>query len=173
MGKRVLSFLQNDQGVMIRLQDGTSVHGDVLVGADGASSAVRQHLYRELKKYDKLPQHDTRIPQKGSLCLVGTTDPLDPAEYPGVDIADSSSSIIVGDKSCPYSWILYNVPGNKICWSVITHQHVDNSSADQFLNSEWSSILNESVTKHVQEFKTPFGRLGNLIEKTPQSKISR
>ncbi|KAF9271217.1 hypothetical protein BGZ74_006335, partial [Mortierella antarctica] len=41
LGKKVLSFLQNENGVMIRCADDSSVHihGDILVGCDGAYSA--------------------------------------------------------------------------------------------------------------------------------------
>lgn len=43
MGKRVLSTLQNENGVVIRCSDDSSYDGDILVSADGAYSAVRQH----------------------------------------------------------------------------------------------------------------------------------
>ncbi|KAF9299840.1 hypothetical protein BGZ91_009952, partial [Linnemannia elongata] len=60
MSKKVLSFQQNHEGVMIRFSDNTSIHGDILVGADGAHSAVRQHLYKTLKKEGLLPKSDTK-----------------------------------------------------------------------------------------------------------------
>ncbi|KAG0015999.1 hypothetical protein BGZ82_001224 [Podila clonocystis] len=58
MGKKVLSFLQNENGVLIRCSDNSSYEGDILVGADGAYSAVRQHMYSELKKDGRLPKSD-------------------------------------------------------------------------------------------------------------------
>ncbi|KAG0097695.1 hypothetical protein BGZ93_002176 [Podila epicladia] len=39
LGKRVLSFTQNDEGVTLKCADNWSHHGDILVGADGAYSA--------------------------------------------------------------------------------------------------------------------------------------
>ncbi|KAI1319716.1 hypothetical protein EDD11_003410 [Mortierella claussenii] len=58
MGKRVLSIQQNEFGVRIQFSDNTAADGDILVGADGAYSAVRQSLYKSLKKKNKLPSSD-------------------------------------------------------------------------------------------------------------------
>ncbi len=43
-GVAVTSFEQSAESVSVRLSDGTSAQGDVLVGADGIRSAVRQQL---------------------------------------------------------------------------------------------------------------------------------
>ncbi|KAF9372250.1 hypothetical protein CPC16_002531 [Podila verticillata] len=59
MGKKILSLLQNREGVMIRCSDNTSYHADILVGADGANSGVRQSLYKSLLDKNELPKHNT------------------------------------------------------------------------------------------------------------------
>ncbi|KAF9425159.1 hypothetical protein BGZ76_003394, partial [Entomortierella beljakovae] len=82
MGKKVLTFVQNEEGVTIRCSDNTSYHGDILVGADGAYSAVRQTLYKELLKKDELPKSDNLPLPFNSTCLVGQTNILDPEEFP-------------------------------------------------------------------------------------------
>ncbi|PLN77494.1 FAD/NAD(P)-binding domain-containing protein [Aspergillus taichungensis] len=43
-GKRVAKIEHNDDGVCVFFEDGTSAKGDVLVGADGIKSVVREHL---------------------------------------------------------------------------------------------------------------------------------
>jgi flavin-dependent dehydrogenase len=103
MSKKVLSFQQNHEGVMLRFSDNTTIHGDILVGADGAHSAVRQHLYKTLGKQGLLPDSDTKEMCKGYISLVGTTDALDPVKYPGVLEEDSESYYVVGDKNTPYT----------------------------------------------------------------------
>lgn len=50
--------MQNADGVLIRCSDNSSYQGDILVGADGAYSAVRQTLYKQLSRQNKLPQCD-------------------------------------------------------------------------------------------------------------------
>ncbi|KAF9118197.1 hypothetical protein BGW39_001389, partial [Mortierella sp. 14UC] len=61
LSKKVLSIDDqgnNNEGVTIIFSDGTSVSGDILVGADGAYSAVRQGLFKRLKAQNKLPAAD-------------------------------------------------------------------------------------------------------------------
>lgn len=82
MGKKVLSFEQNDLGVMIRCNDNTSYHGDILVGADGAYSAVRQHLFKVLKTEKLLPAADEGALPFDWICLVGQTEVLDQEDFP-------------------------------------------------------------------------------------------
>jgi 2-polyprenyl-6-methoxyphenol hydroxylase-like FAD-dependent oxidoreductase len=47
-GKGLVHFEQNDAGVVAHLSDGSTVHGDVLVGADGLRSTVRQQCLPDL-----------------------------------------------------------------------------------------------------------------------------
>jgi flavin-dependent dehydrogenase len=103
MSKRVLSFQQNHEGVKVNFSDNSSIQGDILVGADGAHSAVRQHLYKTLEKDRLLPKSDTLEMTRGYISLLGTTDALDPVKYPGVLKEDSEGYYVVGDKYTPYT----------------------------------------------------------------------
>lgn len=94
--KKVMSLEQNKEGVMIRCADGTTYHGDILVGADGAHSGVRQALYKRLEQAGTLVPSDTNELNKGFICMVGTTEPLDPATYPGIDDEVSHCNQIIG-----------------------------------------------------------------------------
>ncbi|KAF9142595.1 hypothetical protein BG015_000745 [Linnemannia schmuckeri] len=101
--KKVMSLEQNKAGVMIRCADGTTYHGDILVGADGAHSGVRQALYKRLQKDGTLAPSDANELNKVFICMVGTTKPLDPAKYPGVDDKISQYNQIIG-KNNSYCW---------------------------------------------------------------------
>ncbi|KAF8936993.1 hypothetical protein EDD21DRAFT_368492 [Dissophora ornata] len=56
--KRIISFLANKDEVVIRCGDDTSYRGEILVGADGAFSKVRELLYRQVAKKGILPRND-------------------------------------------------------------------------------------------------------------------
>lgn len=52
-GSKILSISQMDEGVVVSLADGTKVHGDLLIGADGIHSAVRHSLFPGLELNEK------------------------------------------------------------------------------------------------------------------------
>lgn len=45
LGKTVSGFEQDDKGVTLKLSDGTTATGDVLIGADGVKTAIRRQLW--------------------------------------------------------------------------------------------------------------------------------
>jgi salicylate hydroxylase len=44
LNRRVTGFVESDDGVELRFDDGTAAHGDLLIGADGLKSAVRRQI---------------------------------------------------------------------------------------------------------------------------------
>ncbi|OAQ29395.1 FAD/NAD(P)-binding domain-containing protein [Linnemannia elongata AG-77] len=173
MSKKVLSFQQNHEGVMIRFSDNTSIHGDILVGADGAHSAVRQHLYRTLEKEGLLPKSDTKPMSKGYISLVGTTNELDPVKYPSLLDKDSEALYMIGDKNTPYTWVTFTIPGNRICWNVIIQLGITEIADDQFKSSDWVPQQNQKMMNGIRHFKTPYGNLGDLFDATDIERVSK
>jgi len=98
-GKEVVSTEQNNEGVTIACEDGTKDHGSILVGADGINSGIRQQMYSCLKKENKLPLSDSEEQNKGYVCLMGTTSPLDAEDYPFVKSKEAIYNHVVGDGS--------------------------------------------------------------------------
>lgn len=175
MSKKVLSFQQNHEGVMLRFSDNTTVHGDILVGADGAHSGVRKHLYKTLDEQGLLPKGDTKIMNTGYMALVGTTLPLDPSEERYKDLAaeDSKCSFHIGDNSTPFTWMTYTVPGNRICWNVVIQLELAEIEEEQFRRSDWAPETNGKILDQIREFKTTYGPLGDIVDATPRERISK
>ena len=80
--KRILTISEEDDKVTIQAADNTVYEGDLLVGADGAYSAVRQRLYEKLKAKGLLPKTDDEELPFNCTCLVGQAEPLDIEEFP-------------------------------------------------------------------------------------------
>ncbi|KAF8932087.1 hypothetical protein BGZ58_007228, partial [Dissophora ornata] len=80
-GKRVLRTEEKDDKVLIHCSDNSTYAGDILVGADGAYSSIRQSLYKRLDDQGILPKSDLENLALGYNCMVGVTDPLDPEKY--------------------------------------------------------------------------------------------
>lgn len=79
--KKVLQVRHEDEHVIIKCSDNSQYQSDILVGADGAYSSVRQNLYRMLNAKGKLPKSDNVDLPFNSVCLVGQTTPLDPEVF--------------------------------------------------------------------------------------------
>ncbi|KFH65426.1 hypothetical protein MVEG_08904 [Podila verticillata NRRL 6337] len=158
LGKRILSFSQNEDNVMIDCSDNTSYYGDILVGADGAYSAVRQNLYKKLKKIHKLPSSDDVTLPFSCVCLVGQTVPLNPEEFPQMKEDTAQTNSVLG-VSTMCTWFTNTTAQNTVCWSVIHFLDKDSSKRhDSFRNSEWGPEAAEALAREVRVFKVPGGK---------------
>lgn len=101
-GKKIHSTQQDDNGVTLTCVDGSEYKGDILVGADGAYSAVRQNLYTQLMKENKLPASDGLPLPFVNVCLVGQTRQLTLEEFPDLAKPECQFKNIVS-KDKPYA----------------------------------------------------------------------
>lgn len=99
MQKKVLSFEYSDEGVTINCSDSSSYTGDILVGADGAYSAVRQNLFKELKANKSLPASDDVPLPFSCVCLVGQTTPQNPEDFPHLQLELSQFITVLGENN--------------------------------------------------------------------------
>ncbi|KAF9912275.1 hypothetical protein EC991_000167 [Linnemannia zychae] len=171
-GKKVLSVGQSEYGVLLRCSDKSVHEGDILVGADGAYSAVRQSMYERLLKEKKLPKIDTLSLNVGYTCMVGTTLPQDPEVYNVLKDDFSHFAVVIADGK-PHSWTIITVPGNRIAWGVVIQLSPEEKDA-AFRNSEWGPESLGATISQVEHHKVPYGgTLSDLINATPRELISK
>lgn len=99
LGTKVLSIQQNQYGVMIRTNDGKHHHADILIGSDGAYSAVRQSLFKQMSAQGILPKSDGEALKVCHMGILGTTERLDPEKFPRAHETYGHSGVVIGDKT--------------------------------------------------------------------------
>ncbi|KAF9583374.1 hypothetical protein BGW38_009648, partial [Lunasporangiospora selenospora] len=95
--KRVISTSQTHEGIKVRCEDGSIFSGDILVGADGGGSSVREHVYNHVqsrsKKHELLTKHlQAKHEQLG---VVGVTRPLDSRLFPALDNGNGELKLVM------------------------------------------------------------------------------
>ncbi|KAF9097531.1 hypothetical protein BGX23_008609 [Mortierella sp. AD031] len=181
-GKRVLTTLEKVDKVTVQTSDGAIYEGDIIVGADGAYSAVRQRLYETLKKEDKLPKSDQEDLPFSCTCLVGQTAPVNLDEFPQLKDPEFPFYAAIG-KDKPFTWTLFSTAQNTICWMVL--HHLDKTTSKSALeqrfrnseNSEWGPLAAHIMCEETRHFPIIFGNggmtLGDLYDRTPKDRISK
>ncbi|KAF9927653.1 hypothetical protein FBU30_002992 [Linnemannia zychae] len=183
MGKKVLTTEDKEDKVIVSFSDGTTASGDILVGADGAYSAVRQGLFKQLKAQNKLPAADDVPLPYSTICLVGQTQPLDPTKFPHLLDKECRFTNTMGENK-PYAWITLTTKQNTICWSCIKYVEefkgsTDNKGGDSNIDQEWGPGAAETMCNDVRDFPVVSGNeshpwtLGDLIDHTPKDLISK
>ncbi|KAG0279763.1 hypothetical protein BGZ95_000295 [Linnemannia exigua] len=182
-GHRVLDFSESedDRKVTVHLSDNNSHMGDILVGADGAYSAVRQRMYEQLKANDELPKSDQEDLPFSCTCLVGQTRILDPEEYPIIK-EELCQFLSVFGKEKQFTSLL-STAQNTLCWSVIHYLDKVTSKAaleQRFRNSEnseWGAIPAQVMCDETKDFSIPLGKgkstMGEIYALTPKEQISK
>ncbi|KAK3816976.1 MAG: hypothetical protein JOS17DRAFT_778619 [Linnemannia elongata] len=178
MSVKITETSQDDHGVRIHCSNGAVYEGDILVGADGAYSIVRQSIYNQLKAENKLPLTDALPLPYSTVCLVGQTRVLDVSEFPRLTREDCQFMNIIGDNK-PYSWMTFTTRTDSVAWVVVKYLDAERSKHDaSFNNSEWGPEAAETFCKEIKDFPIISGSdkpltLGDLIGWTDKDKISK
>ncbi|KAG0228811.1 hypothetical protein BGW41_003342, partial [Actinomortierella wolfii] len=123
-GKKVIHVAQNDEGVLIRCADSSTFSGDIVVGADGNESLVRELIFSELKAQNKLHPNDQLPVKTRESCLVGITNPMDPDRFPVLKSNMCEMNIVVPKKNERNMIWFVPMPGLRFGWGVTTIMNV-------------------------------------------------
>ncbi|KAF9967397.1 hypothetical protein BGZ70_009720 [Mortierella alpina] len=174
-GKRVLDIRQNMGEVIVQCADKSVHHADILVGADGAYSAVRQALHSDLEAKGLLPKPDLTPLGYQYDCLVGVTAPLDPHRHSTLFDKFSELQTVVSKDTTQTHWCI-PLTGNRMSWMVVRgHDKGRKYAEDQiFKQSDWGEDAAEVMSYQYRELKTPYScELGYLMDKTPKGFMAK
>ncbi|KAG0320052.1 hypothetical protein BGZ99_004703 [Dissophora globulifera] len=116
-GKQVVETTQNANGASCRCADGSTYYGDIIVGADGSRSVVREKMYTALKEKSRLPEPDLEPSCYEHGSIGGVTTPLDKSIYPTAHDA-SAELMVIYTKDAPYTFWYLPVSGNRVSWGI-------------------------------------------------------
>ncbi|KAG0309247.1 hypothetical protein BGZ97_013125 [Linnemannia gamsii] len=181
--KRILTIKEEDDMVTIQAADNSVFEGDILVGADGAYSAVRQRLYERLKREGKLPKSDQEELPFSCTCLVGQTEPMDyESTFPEFMVPTPPFYNTLGEKE-PFTYVLFATAQSTVTWMVIHHLDAKSSKAAEEQrfrgseNSEWGPHAAQAMCDETRHFPLPIGAkkmtMGDIYDLTPKEKISK
>ncbi|KAG0270961.1 hypothetical protein BGZ95_001311 [Linnemannia exigua] len=178
-GSKVVTIETDDNGVSIHCSDGSVVRGDILVGADGAYSAVRRDLYAKLKESNNLPPPDALPLPFTTICVVAQTWPLTPKEFPDLALEECQFRHFVGTNKMN-SWSTFTTAQNTVCWSSILFLDEETTKDNAtFRNSEWGQETAAEMCDHIKDFPIISGdekielTLKDLMDHTPEGQISK
>ncbi|KAG0093756.1 hypothetical protein BGZ93_007745, partial [Podila epicladia] len=172
-GKRVIDISESPSEVVVTCMDETTYVGHLVVGADGAYSAIRQLMYEKLKANGELPESDKRPLYFDKQCVVGMTCPLDPKKYPVLQDDSCEVKVLLGKDQHTSMWIL-PLTGNRMAWCVGGPDPHLQEEGGGGRGRDWYPETVVEICEDVRNFKCPYGgSVMDLIEATPKGLVSK
>ncbi|KAG0002833.1 hypothetical protein BGZ80_005905, partial [Entomortierella chlamydospora] len=170
--KKVLCIEEKEGKVHIHCSDNTSYTGDILVGADGAYSEVRQSMYKLMNEKGTLPKVDLEDFKINYATIVGVATSSSPEKYPELKGEHSSfNQVINGDGS---NCFVITLPDNQISWGFGVQLSGSSLKDVHSKNSEWAPEIMDTTLDRYRDFPCPVGgTMGELFDATPRHLISK
>ncbi|KAF9352367.1 hypothetical protein BGX26_009812 [Mortierella sp. AD094] len=172
LGKKITCTEEKDGKVYIHCSDNTSYEGDILVGADGAYSGVRQSLYKSLDEDGLLPSEDSENFSIGYVCMVGVSSPENPEKYPQMKDDFTHFSVVLGGDN--KAWNVCNAKNNQACWALSIQLTQSEAKAQKSKNAGWAPESSDAMIREFEDLPCPIGgTMKEIIEATPRDLISK
>ncbi|KAK1460735.1 FAD binding domain-containing protein [Colletotrichum melonis] len=109
-GKRVSEVQMDDSGVTVKTCDGSTYAGDILIGADGVRSFIRQEMWRlaSQEKHNMFPPNEAQSLNSNTKCIFGISK--HPKGWRGVQHAAFNDG---------RSYLLIPAPKDRVYWFFI------------------------------------------------------
>ncbi|KAF8929713.1 hypothetical protein BGZ47_000919, partial [Haplosporangium gracile] len=177
-GKRVIDISEKNDRVTVHLSNNETVEGDIVVGADGAYSAVRERMQK-----GELPEEDQEDLPFSCYCLIGQTKVLDPEEFPIIKEPICQFHGVIGREK-PFTWGLMTTAQGTLCWSNIQYLPQKSSKsamqkqAQDNETTEWGSDSTQAMCDETRDFPLQLDdgkkrTMGDLYDLTPKELISK
>ncbi|KAF9424448.1 hypothetical protein BGZ76_003523, partial [Entomortierella beljakovae] len=170
--KKVLQVKEEEEHVTITCSDNTTYAGDILIGADGAYSGVRQSIYKRIDVSGNLPKSDSEGFNIGYTVTFGVAKPSDPEKYPALNKERSHfNQILYNDNSNCY---IITLPDNRICWGFGSQLPQSTLKELHFRNSKCNSDASLVSLEKYRDFPCPIGgTMGDIFDATPSEFITK
>ncbi|KAI8965513.1 FAD binding domain protein [Daldinia sp. FL1419] len=159
LNKNVLNIEHADSGVTVNCEDGSSYHGDVVVGCDGVNSkaSVRREMCRLASKEDPqlIPEAEETKMTAEFNCLFGISDPVEGLHEGEVDTTfdKGRNMLVITGKNRRVYWF-YHEKLDRL-------YHVGAKDYPRYSKADAEDLARKNAWRHVSETVT----LGDLWEK--------
>ncbi|KAG0006596.1 hypothetical protein BGZ65_006243 [Modicella reniformis] len=173
--RHVVDVIEDDRGVLCKCSDGAEYWSDMVVGADGAYSTVRERMYHQLKPQNQPPSSDDQPLKYTHHCVLGVSKELDPNILPAIKDRFSRFEVMLFRERRCSIW-LAPIEGNKISWCY--GGEIDQLAKDAFspwIKSHWGKTPTgvRRMLDEIQDVPTAYGcKVGDIINTTPEEQVS-
>ncbi|KAF9541476.1 hypothetical protein EC957_003036 [Mortierella hygrophila] len=174
VNKSIESLVQDTESVTVTCEDKSTYTADILIGADGSDSGTRRALYKDMEKDGITPKIIEEENKTLYMSVFGTTDPMDPANFEGLDDDCTRCDTVVGDER-GLTYRTFIIPNNRVSWRVdFQSSEMDPEWVEGYKNADYKAFdLKKMPERWRGRELAMMGSLGILFDNTPQDKICK